>query len=210
VSATCPNGHRSSTTDYCDHCGARIESAPEALHADTGSTPVTSTSPANAPCPGCGLPRAGRDRYCEDCGHDFSSAPPAVAIEFTGWAAQVSPDRAYFDRTAPDGLDFPVGEDPRTIALEVERVRIGRRRASGDDAPEIELGDPAVSRLHATLVRAPDGSWAIVDEGSSNGTTINAAPDPIPPHVEVPLQDGDSVHLGAWTTITLGLRSRAA
>lgn len=161
--------------------------------------------------PGVRVARTGRDRYCEGCGHDFSSAPPPPAKgEATAWAAQVAPDRAYFDRTAPDGLAFPEGENARTIALEVERVRIGRRRASGGDLPEIELGDPAVSRLHATLVRATDGSWAIVDEGSSNGTTINAAADPIPPHVEVPLADGDSVHLGAWTTITVALRSRAA
>jgi pSer/pThr/pTyr-binding forkhead associated (FHA) protein len=105
---------------------------------------------------------------------------------------------------------FPDGEAERTIALDKARVRIGRRRSPGEDAPEIELGDPAVSRLHATLVRAQDGSWAIVDEGSSNGTTINADPDPITPHVEVPLRDGDRVHVGAWTTITLALRSRAA
>jgi hypothetical protein len=210
VTATCPNGHLSGTTDYCDRCGARIEAVPDALHADTGSAPVTSTSPANAPCPECGVPRTGRDRYCEGCGHDFSRVPPAAAGEATGWAAQVAPDRAYFERTAPDGLAFPEGEDVRTVALEAERMRIGRRRPSGGDAPEIELGDPAVSRLHATLVRAADGSWAIVDEGSSNGTTINAAADPIAPHVEVPLEDGDSVHLGAWTTITVALRSRAA
>jgi pSer/pThr/pTyr-binding forkhead associated (FHA) protein len=107
-------------------------------------------------------------------------------------------------------LVFPEDDAGRTFALDAERIRIGRRRAGDDDVPEIELGDPGVSRLHATLVRSPGGSWSIVDEGSSNGTTINARRDPIPPHVEIALREGDRVHVGAWTTITLALRSRAA
>jgi hypothetical protein len=167
--------------------------------------PVTSSSAASAPCPRCGAPRTGRDRFCEICGFDFAAAACAP-----DWAAQVAPDHAYFERLAPEGLTFPYGEVGQTVALDAARVRIGRRRPDADDAPEIELGDPAVSRLHATLVRAQDGSWAIVDEGSSNGTRLNADVEPIPSHREVPLRDGDEVHVGAWTTITLALRNRAA
>jgi FHA domain len=167
--------------------------------------PVTSSSAASAPCPRCGAPRTGRDRFCEICGFDFAAAACAP-----DWAAQVAPDHAYFERLAPEGLTFPYGEVGQTVALDAARVRIGRRRPDADDAPEIELGDPAVSRLHATLVRAQDGSWAIVDEGSSNGTRLNADVEPTPSHREVPLRDGDEVHVGAWTTITLALRNRAA
>jgi pSer/pThr/pTyr-binding forkhead associated (FHA) protein len=43
----------------------------------------------------------------------------------------------------------------------------------------------------------------IIDQDSTNGTTLNGSPDPIPPHVPVPLNDGDRIHIGAWTTITL-------
>ena len=211
MSATCPAGHLSTTTDYCDQCGARIlAAAAEPVHVDTSATPATTPSPMTAPCPQCGVPRSGRDRFCESCGFDFTGGAAAPAGVPPGWAASVAPDRDYFDRMAPDGLAFPADDAARTIALDAERIRIGRRRPGGDDLPEIELGDPGVSRLHATLVRAAGGSWSIVDEGSSNGTTINAEPEPIPPHVEIALQDGDRVHLGAWTTITLALRSRAA
>jgi FHA domain len=203
MTATCPAGHVSTTTDYCDQCGARIGSAePAPVPPDTSAT---SPSPVTAPCPRCGVPRTGRDRYCESCGLDFT-----VAASASAWAVTVGPDREYFARAAAEGLAFPADEFERTIALDSARVRIGRRRPTGEDAPEIELGDPAVSRLHATLVNAADGSWAVVDEGSSNGTTINARADPIAPHVEVPLSDGDRIHVGAWTTITLALRSRAA
>lgn len=209
MSATCPAGHDSASTDYCDTCGARIGTplagGADAPYADPGTGPVTSASPASTPCPRCGARRTGYDRFCEICGFD-SAADAGDA----GWAAQIVPDHAYFQRVAPEGLTFPYGEVGQTVALDVARVRIGRRRPDADDAPEIELGDPAVSRLHATLVRAQDGSWAIVDEGSSNGTRLNAGDEPIPSHSEVPLRDGDEVHVGAWTTITLALRNRAA
>lgn len=209
MTATCPAGHVSATTDYCDQCGARIEAAPDAPPPITSATsPATSPSPVSAPCPQCGAPRAGRDRFCESCGFDFVAAAELEA-DAGGWAATIGPDREYFARMAAEGLAFPDDERARTITLDAPRLRIGRRRA-GDDVPEIALGDPAVSRLHASLVRDDDGAWAVVDEGSSNGTTINGASDPIPPHIEVRLADGDRVHVGAWTTITVGLRSRAA
>jgi FHA domain len=226
MSATCPAGHRSATADYCDQCGARIDAPPAhapkegAAPADTSATPVTSASRASPPCPQCGTPRTGHDRFCETCGFDLaqSAAPPPSGASPSGpadtspsvWAAEVAPDLAYFERVAPEALTFPHAEAARTIALDATRIRIGRRSRPGEDAPEIELDDPAVSRLHATLVHAPDGAWAIVDERSSNGTTLNDDNDPIPPHLEVPLREGDRVHVGAWTTITLALRSRAA
>jgi FHA domain len=216
VSPTCPRGHASATSDYCDQCGAPIGraapvTAPDA-RPDTTPSHVTSPSPVSEPCPQCGAPRGGQDRFCESCGFDFGSDVPAGGDAVApSWAVTIAPDREYFERVAPEGVSFPDNEAAQTIALDAANVRIGRRRPTGgDNAPEIELGDPAVSRLHATLVRAPDGSWAIVDAGSSNGTTINDGGKPIPPHVEVPLHDGDRVHVGAWTTITVALRSRAA
>jgi|1185.fasta_scaffold24635_2 hypothetical protein len=153
----------------------------------------TSATPARAPCPHCGTERVGRDRYCEPCGFDFL-APAARA-----WSAAIAPDREHFARMAPAGLRFPAAPaPPRTIPLAGSPVRIGRSHA------DIDIGDdPAVSRLHASLVRQDDDTWAIVDEGSSNGTTINAAEHPIVPHTLVPLRDGDRVHLGAWTTIVV-------
>jgi hypothetical protein len=54
-------------------------------------------------------------------------------------------------------------------------------------------------------VQQPDGSWSVVDQDSTNGTTINSADEPIQPFVPVPLKSGDRVHVGAWTTITLHL-----
>jgi pSer/pThr/pTyr-binding forkhead associated (FHA) protein len=71
--------------------------------------------------------------------------------------------------------------------------------------PEIDLSgspvDPGISRLHALLLPAPDGSWAVLDPGSANGTMLNDRE--ISPGDLIPLHDGDRINLGAWTVITV-------
>ncbi len=63
--------------------------------------------------------------------------------------------------------------------------------------------DPAVSREHARLLAQPDGTWVVLDEGSTNGTYLNYSYHPISIHRPVPLTDGDRIHIGLWTTITI-------
>ncbi|WP_093800808.1 FHA domain-containing protein [Streptomyces sp. Wb2n-11] len=130
-----------------------------------------------------------------------------------GWTATVGPDREYFmammQRSGPDaaGLSLPAYSPEQRRPLTGNQVTVGRRRHSTGEAPDIDLSvppeDPGVSHQHAVLVQQPDGSWAVVDQNSTNGTTVNGAEDPIQPYVPVPLQDGDRVHVGAWTTITV-------
>lgn len=168
----------------------------------------TSATPASRPCPDCSYPRAGRDRYCERCGFDFLLvSEPASSPRARVWSVLVSPDSEHFARTAPAGLSFPASPaPPRSAVLDDSPVRIGRSHSRAEAQLDIDVeGDPAVSRLHASLVRQDDGTWAIADEGSSNGTTINEDARAIAPHVLVPLHDGDRVHLGAWTTITVSV-----
>ena len=84
---------------------------------------------------------------------------------------------------------------------------IGRRSASRGIHPDIDLADdpedPAISHIHAMFVRSADGTYSIVDAGSTNGTTLNDDPTPIPPDAAIALVHGDRIHLGAWTTITI-------
>ncbi|WP_069172829.1 FHA domain-containing protein [Streptomyces griseus] len=129
------------------------------------------------------------------------------------WTAVIAPDRDYFlammQRSGPEatGLNLPAYSPEQRLALTGGQITIGRRRHSTGESPDIDLAvppeDPGVSHQHAVLVRQPDGSWAVVDQNSTNGTTLNGAEDPIQPYVPVPLQDGDQVHVGAWTTITV-------
>ena len=211
MTVICPSGHTSSTTDYCDQCGAPLELAAASPQPTQVLPPLieeADTSPAarQEPCPACGAHRSGDDRYCEGCGHDFLAQPAT-----TEWEAVAIADRAQFERFAVAGLSFPADYAERRFALHGPEVRIGRSRGrAGEPAPEIDLAgtveDPGISRLHAVLERQEDGTYAVRDVGSTNGTAVNDDPDPVGIDAAVPLADGDQIRLGAWTTITVKAR----
>lgn len=183
---TCPSGHHSEWPEYCSVCG--IAMAATAI--DT--------------CPTCDEPRIGP--FCEVCGHSYHAS--ALPVQ-SPWCAVVTPDRAYFDACGGDtsGFTFPDESRSRSIVLTGAEMRIGRRSASRGIIPEINLAeppaDPGVSHKHARLLNQLDGTWAVVDDGSTNGTYLNSGRQPIPARQQVPLTDGSRVHLGVWTTITL-------
>jgi FHA domain len=82
---TCPSGHESTSTDFCDTCGMRIGGAAPATAASApsapASAPVSAPSAPQAPaataepCPQCSTPRSGQ--FCEACGYDFASGKGA-------------------------------------------------------------------------------------------------------------------------------------
>lgn len=137
----------------------------------------------------------------------------SFAPQGASWTATIGPDRSYFmammQRSGPEaaGLNLPAYSPEQHLPLAGGQITIGRRRASTGESPDIDLSvppeDPGVSHQHAVLVQQPDLSWAVVDQNSTNGTTINGGEEPIQPYVPVPLADGDRVHVGAWTTITI-------
>jgi hypothetical protein len=252
---TCPAGHTSASSDFCDVCGMRIgapASAPAEAPAVPPQEPLEPLEPQPAgpqppeaaePCPHCGAARSGR--FCESCGFDFDAGsrertiegviippsapapagpvpaaagpapagtgPPPAAGGPVAWTAVVASDHAYFEDVVAAGgpdaatLTFPDYCPERRFRLAGPEMRIGRRSASQGLEPEIDLTgpptDPGVSRLHAALIAEPDGSWAILDPGSENGTLVNGTE--IAAGVRVPLHDGDRIHLGAWTMITI-------
>jgi hypothetical protein len=159
-------------------------------------------------CPACGAPGPDDARFCEACGFDLvSGTPQAAAVDVERWEAAIDADRELFDELAPDGLAFPAAAPRRTVALDAAEVQIGRRNPARGIEPGVDLSlppaDPAVSHAHALLVRQENGSYALVDLGSANGTTVNDMAEPIAANVPVPLADGDRIHVGAWTTITI-------
>ena len=142
-------------------------------------------------------------RFCERCGVPDEREPA------TAWSVTVGPDRSYYETHNGDahGFGFPTSSQPQRVALTGDRVRIGRRSVSRRITPEIDLSqpltDPGVSREHALLVAQPDGSWAVIDTDSANGTFVNDHPQRLSPQHLVPLAEGDRVHVGIWTTLTL-------
>ncbi|MET9392286.1 FHA domain-containing protein [Streptomyces sp. NPDC006624] len=160
---------------------------------------------------GYGYPQPGATQAPPGPG-GFPQQPQAPQGPVT-WTATIGPDREYFmammQRSGPEaaGLNLPAYSPEQQRTLTGNQLTIGRRRHSTGDTPDIDLSvppeDPGVSHQHAVLVQQPDGSWAVVDQNSTNGTTVNGSEEPIQPFVPVPLQDGDRVHVGAWTTITI-------
>ncbi|MEV7602743.1 FHA domain-containing protein [Kitasatospora sp. NPDC089797] len=160
-----------------------------------------------------------------DFGTSFHLAPPQPQPDAqpagvpaepvrANWIAVVSADRDYFTdmmaRSGPEaaGLFFPPYCPERRIPLTGRgQLRIGRRSQHRGTVPEIDLSvppeDPGASHQHALLAEQADGSWVLVDQDSTNGTTVNGGAEPISPHTAVPLGDGDRIHIGAWTTITV-------
>ena len=214
MTVSCPQGHASATSDYCDQCGAKIDGSSAGQITEVLEIPpadVTSITEADR-CPDCGAPNVASDRFCEGCGYDFETGTPgetstSPAAGARAWEAVLVADRAYFDRVSPGGIEFPADTPAREIVLDRDELRIGRGRGADPDPPDIDLAsDPAVSRLHATLVRQEDGSYAVVDQGSTNGTRLNDEPEAIEAGAPVPVADGDRIHVGVWTTITLRLR----
>ena len=214
----CPKGHRSGTDDWCEVCGHRMSSAPAPSAAEL--------------CPGCGAPREDLARFCEGCRYDFVTRTGAVVVPRSPasptspgaevpagsptWTATVRVDHDHFARvmarSEPEGqgLWVPAHSPDLHIPLTSIVITIGRRHRSNrstGEAPFIDLDsdpeDPGVSHEHAILVQQPDFTWSLIDKGSTNGTTVNGAEDPISPYVPVPLKDGDRVHVGLWTTITV-------
>lgn len=207
------------------------DQAGSASSASVASTPTATPPPLPGtehttvlgdPCPNCGTPRSGGSRFCEDCGFDHSTgkmpdlAPPVQdsgtgtsgasgSSAGSGWTATIRADQEYFEANAIEGVDFP-GEVPeRLVSLPAPQVRIGRKSSSKGTNPEIDLSDfdPGASHSHALLTLSVDGVWLVSDLGSTNGTYLNDEQAPLTAGETKPLKDGDEVHVGAWTTITL-------
>jgi len=182
---TCPRCGAPRFGQFCEQCGYDF--------ADPGPGP----GPGSEPGPG------------SVAAQPAPPGPAGTAAVSTEWSAVVTADRAYYDSVqaegGPDapGIAFPAYYPERRFRLSGAEVRIGRHSAHSGIEPEIDLAvapaDPGVSRLHAVLIRAADGSWAVVDPGSANGTLVNGTE--IPCHQAVPLHDGDRIHLGAWTEL---------
>ncbi|NQE87913.1 FHA domain-containing protein [Nocardia terpenica] len=223
---SCPDGHLSTATDYCDVCGTAIG-------------PVTEAAAPSARCPACDSPIDGR--FCEVCGHDSAlpapvpepspaptmTAPPTIvaaaegnsnvppveeSANRTAWVAIVTADREFYERVrarkGPDAdrVEFPDYYPQRRIGLQGTDFLIGKRSVSQGVYPDIDLGIPpvdiGVSRSHARIHLDGD-TVTVTDLGSTNGTSLNGSDDLIPPHTPIPLHPDDRIHVGGWTTITV-------
>jgi hypothetical protein len=173
--------------------------------ASAGAAPVATVGAASMGAASAGTAGA----VSTGASGDLPHRPAAVG----GWRVVVAADAAYHARmraSAAEGAEeiaFPAFCPERRFVLQGGQVLIGRHSRSRGIEPGIDLTGPpedaAVSHAHALLVADADGGWAVVDLDSANGTYLNDADDPIQANTPVPLTDGDRIHVGAWTTLTL-------
>jgi hypothetical protein len=199
----CPQCGTAKTGMFCEVCGFDYASgtpkAPDPLaQPDPGGFPYVGTASATNVVAGTSAATAAVP------GGEPQAAGPA-------WTAVVTADRDYFDSVVAAGgpdaasIEFPGYCPERRFTLAGQEVRIGRRSASRGLDPEIDLTgpptDPGVSHLHAVLIAQPDGTWSVLDPGSSNGTQVNGTD--LVTGAPVALHSGDRVSLGAWTVLTI-------
>ena len=130
---TCPAGHDSPATDFCDVCGMRIGAPPAAASQAAGpagsappSSPAAGSAPAGPlpegppePCPQCGGTRSGR--FCEVCGFDFASGTSArpASPSLASPAAVPSP-AAPASAASPPTAPYPA--QPWTAVVTADRA----------------------------------------------------------------------------------------
>jgi pSer/pThr/pTyr-binding forkhead associated (FHA) protein len=207
----CPRCGVPRVGQFCESCGFDFSAASTGTVGPAGAIPPI---PQPAVLPQAAPPQAAPPLQAAPPPQAAAPSPPVPSPRpATGaaWTVVVTADRAYYDSVqdagGPDAaaIGFPAYCPERRFRLAGSEVRVGRRSESRGIHPEIDLtgppADPGVSRLHVVLVAAPDGTWSVVDPGSANGTLVNG--DEIPAGETIPLRDGDVIHLGAWTALTV-------
>jgi len=97
------------------------------------------------------------------------------------------------------GLTARAAEVP-SLTFDGSRIVIGR--GSGSD---VRLPDPSVSTRHATI-RAQGNDYALIDEGSTNGTWVGGVK--LSPQSPRLVKSGDLVRVGrVWLELTIGQKA---
>jgi len=129
---TCPNGHLSAASDYCDTCGAPMGESPApdanspSKPSRSGSGPVspgTGAGPGSGaigaggagsattqPCPNCATENSADALFCEACGYDFT----------TGTMPRTAAPTSSLDLDAPAPAGTVPAATPSSTAQAVE------------------------------------------------------------------------------------------
>ena len=173
-------------------------SSPPPLDPPSQANPSQATPSQGAPPPSAGAP-------APSPGGGGLSAPPVPGDDT--WVAEIWVDPDWYAHEQPED-PMPSAGLPGLVTLRQRSLLVGRPSQSRGIRPDVDCGsDPGVSRRHCQLTT--DGMrWWVEDLGSSNGTFVAPAGDPLP---DVPLTQGvrreieesDRIFIGAWTRLVI-------
>jgi hypothetical protein len=133
------------------------------------------------------------------------SAPPVPGDDT--WVAEIWVDPDWYAHERPED-PMPSAGLPGLVTLRQRSLLVGRPSQSRGIRPDVDCGsDPGVSRRHCQLTT--DGlRWWVEDLGSSNGTFVAPAGDPLPDTpltqgVRKEIEEGDRIFIGAWTRLVI-------
>lgn len=159
MSAVCPNGHDSTSADYCDICGAPIPAGASSAPAAASAPPASSGNSLDLPaptgpkeCPNCQTPNAESSLFCEACGYDFTTgALPAGAVTNV--------------EAPPQASDIPAG------------VVAAQEESAADDTPD---GSGELAGLEAAEELDADGESVSAMPEAGEGEPGEGEPGDIP------------------------------
>ena len=142
--ATCPAGHATTATDYCDVCGIPVTAAPSPSPAP-GATAADLAAGGQQACPSCDTPNAVDALFCEACGYDFTtgSMPRPLTPPDPPGTAPGTPSALTPAPPPESALPSPVGPAAPATPLAQTEVR-GAAPSPGGSAWVAEVWvDPA-------------------------------------------------------------------
>jgi len=167
--ATCPDGHQSVATDYCDECGLSIGAPAQAGGGSSpsggGSSPTYGS--AGEPCPNCLLPRQAGDTFCEGCGFPFDEEQTGKTID------QPQLDLEAELRKAEEAQRLVDEEAARLSGSSGSGSRSGSPNQAGAPVNQGSQTDPDL--LEETMVSSPPKNGAASAAGTGQWIAIASA-----------------------------------
>ncbi|GAB2485595.1 hypothetical protein GCM10027063_29340 [Promicromonospora xylanilytica] len=220
---TCPNCGELSPAGslFCENCGYDFTTGtpaaptpppsvldlgappPASSGSSGGPAPVATPAPAESPAPAG--PSAPTGASAPAPGDGGLSAPPVPGDDT--WVAEIWVDPDWYAHERPED-PMPSAGLPGLVTLRQRSLLVGRPSQSRAIRPDVDCGsDPGVSRRHCQLTT--DGMrWWVEDLGSSNGTFVAPAGEPLPDDalaqgVRKEIEEGDRIFIGAWTRLVI-------
>jgi hypothetical protein len=217
--AVCPDcgTPRNGSSRYCEVCRYDFQSkasytadAPELAPVETAPAPP----PAATPTPAAPEPASAPTQPAPAQAAPVLVAPtpsavpappdPAAYVAAQRLNVEIDVDGSLVADDPEMAAKCPKDAPPRLFPLDLDENLVGRRSDSKGLFPEIDTKDPGTSHRHMKFLKQPDGSFAALELGSSNGTKMNGVD--LNPGVLTPIKVGDEFIVGAWTKMRVTQR----